>query len=278
MTTYLAAYDTENERCFPALPQIVRMHERYEMPATFFIVTSLIKGREKDLRALLDHPLFEIASHSHSHQILLKHRRSPATIPVPEDQFPNEILDSARRLEDLFGRPVTGFRPPWGYGDGFRGQAKLLGLLRDGGYRYVSSVLWGPGETLPALILPPFTYADDGYPGLKEIPSCGWHENVLKIGAFNYRDLTASPPPIPEAVVTKPIETPEEEFRMNRLFIDRAAAEGAPHATLVWHPWSLGGFDPGMRMLDMTFRYVRERGLPCRTFAEYAADGAKQGG
>ena len=61
----------------------------------------------------------------------------------------------------------------------------------------------------------------------------------------------------------------EEEFAVNnKPFIDRAVAEQAPYVTLIWHPWSLDRFDPQMRMLEVTFRYVRERGLPTGRFAD----------
>ncbi len=270
MTTYLAAYDTEDAQCFAALPRIVEMHARHQMPATFFIASGILPGHEAELQARLDHPLFEIACHSHSHQLLAAHSRS-VNPPVPEATLPMEVLDSKQRLEDLFGRPVVGFRPPWGYGDGLAHAPRLLALLHEGGYQYVSSVLWGPQETLPALIQPSFTYAAQGYPGLWEIPSMGWHENILKRSVVRFTDVIPPAPPFPGAVPAGMFQSPEDEFALNRLFLDRAAAEHNPHATFVWHPWSLGGFDPAMRMLDLTFAYVRAGQLPCATFAQFAA-------
>jgi len=270
MTTYLAAYDTENPLCHAALPRIVAMHERCAMPATFFIVSGIVPGHETELKALLDHPLFEIASHTHTHELLATHSRS-ASPPVPDSELPNEVLGSKKRLEDLFGCRVNGFRPPWGYGDGLKHAPRLLELLHEGGYRYVSSVLWGPGDTLPAIIQPSYTYAAQGYPDLREIPSCGWHENVLKRAVVMFEDVKAPSPPFPGAIPARHFQSPEEEFALNQIFIDQAVNVDNPHVTLIWHPWSLGGFDPEMRMLDLTFRYVRELGLPCSTFGEYAA-------
>lgn len=270
MTTYLAAYDTENvDTCLPALPRIVEMHEKHAMPATFFIATHLLPRHSAALKALLDRPLFEIASHSHEHELLATHSRS-VNPPIDAAKLPDEVLGSKQRLEDLFGRAVTGFRPPWGYGEGLRHAPRLLELLDQGGYRYVSSVLWGENDTLPAPIQPAFTYAAQGYPRLWEIPSCGWHENVLKKAVVMLKDVSAPVAPFPGAIPPGPIATPEEEFALNRLFIDRAVEVGNPYVTLVWHPWSLGGFDPEMRMLDQTFAYVRERGLPASTFGAYA--------
>ena len=41
-----------------------------------------------------------------------------------------------------------------------------------------------------------------------------------------------------------------------------------PLVTFVWHPWSLRKFDAPMRMLDLTFQYIRERGVPCVRFRD----------
>ncbi|MHB9108629.1 MAG: polysaccharide deacetylase family protein [Armatimonadota bacterium] len=269
MTTYLAAYDTENPNCHAALPRIVEMHEKHAMPATFFIVSGIIPGHEAEMKALLDNPLFEIASHTHTHELLATHSRSENP-PVPVHTLPDEVLGSKQRLEDLFGRRVTGFRPPWGYGDGLKHAPRLLELLDEGEYQYVSSVLWGPNDTMPALVQPAYTYAAQGYPQLWEIPSCGWHENILKRAVVMLEDVIAPSAPFPGAMPAGLFQSPEDEFALNRVYIDQAVQVGNPHATLIWHPWSLNGFDPEMRMLALTFGYVRELGLPCRTFGEYA--------
>jgi len=72
----------------------------------------------------------------------------------------------------------------------------------------------------------------------------------------------------PEAIPTGPVQTPDEEFAINRCFIDRAVALGLPYVSLIWHPWSLGRFDPPMHMLALTFQYVRDCGLEFATYAE----------
>jgi hypothetical protein len=100
------------------------------------------------------------------------------------------------------------------------------------------------------------------------MPGHGWHENLLK--GHNLTDrprrIIAWPSPFPAAVPLRPIETPEQEFGVNRLFIDRAVELGMPYVSLIWHPWSLLRFDPEMRMLEQTFSYVRDRGLEPTTY------------
>ena len=74
---------------------------------------------------------------------------------------------------------------------------------------------------------------------------------------------------MPEAAVTKCVETPEQEYAVHRRFIDKALAMRAGHVSLIWHPWSLHRFDPEMKMLELMFQDVQERGLPASTFARY---------
>jgi hypothetical protein len=74
---------------------------------------------------------------------------------------------------------------------------------------------------------------------------------------------------MPEAALTSPVETPEEEFHVHRLFVDRAKQVGARSVSFIWHPWSLHRFDPQMTMLESMFTYIGEKDLPVATFADY---------
>ena len=269
MTTYIAAYDTEHPACLKALPKIVDIHERFEMPATFFLVARLLDDGEQVCRRLLgDNPLFEIGCHSYTHAILRDH--GVGGKPVPKDQYFREVVESKERIEQVFGREVFGFRPPYSFSTGLCGAPDLLSLCDRAGYRYISSMAWGPGDSLPALVNRPFTYAEDGFPGLWEIPPCGWHDNVLKGNTkLEKHPLVLFPAPMPEAVPTGYVATPEEEFAVDRLFIDKAVNDGVPQVSLIWHPWSIDKFDPEMKMLELVFSYVCERGLGASTFADF---------
>ena len=272
MTLYIAAYDTEKPECLTALRAIVPVHERHGVPATIFIVACLLDSLEAELVALLrDHPLFEIACHSYTHMLL----RDTADFGTagPLERFPHEIVESKQRIEDAFGVEVRGFRPPVCAPDGLQAAPEALRLIAAAGYAYVSSVAWGPQWSLPAWLVRPFTYGKQGYPELWELPPCGWHENLLKgnnrvgpvrVGLF--------PPYMPQTMPPHYVQTPEEEFAVNNApFIARAIAEEMPQVSLIWHPWSLHMFDPAMRMLDLTFAHVRERGLNTGTFAGLCA-------
>jgi len=271
MTMYVAAYDVENDACLDGVRRIVEVHEEHKMPATFFIVARLLEEQGEQYRKLLGgNARFEIASHSYTHPLLREHRFGRT--PAPKQTHRREIVESKKRIEDHFGREVAGFRTPMGFADGLRGAPEILQLCDEAGYRYSSSLAWGPHDTVPALILEAFSYAEQGYPGLWEIPPCGWHENLLKgHNRWDPRPLQLFPHPVPEAAVTRCVETPEEEFAVHRVFLDKAAEMGVGHVSLIWHPWSLHRFDPQMQMLELVFRHVRQRGLPVGTFGEYAS-------
>ena len=189
-----------------------------------------------------------------------------------------EIRLGKEWVEQTFQRPCVGLRPGCGFLQRLRGDKWLVDTVADAGFSYVSSLLWGPETTVPALLTTPFTYADDGQPDLWELPGHGWHENLLKAHnlTVDVRRILAWPSPMPEAIRLGPISTPEEEFAMNKLFIDRAIALDLPFVSLIWHPWSLYRFDPEMKMLKLTFAYVRELGMQATTYEAEWQTGNKQ--
>ena len=273
MTEFVAAYDTEAAgRCLEACRAITAVHERLDVPATFFIVGKRLEEEGREYRALLgDTPLYEIASHTYSHRLLRDHPFcGPATAAEGRRQ---EVARGKQVVEQTFGRPCLGLRPGCGFDVGLRGDPDLVEMVAGAGYTYVSSLLWGPRYTMPALLERPFTYADDGGPGLWELPAHGWHENLLKAHNLTTEPqrIVAWPLPWPEATPPGPLRSPEEEARLNALVIDRAIEAGLPYVSPIWHPWSLHQADPEMRMIEATFRHARERGLRCVTFAAVAA-------
>jgi len=268
----VAAYDCEKPKdCFAAARTLVAIHEKLGVPATFFVVGRLLEESPEEFHRLLDDPLFEVASHSYSHKLFRDHPICGPAASAPEIR--DEILRGKETVERVFGRECLGLRPGCGFTEGLRGMPEVLAVVTQAGYRYVSSLLWGPDYSLPAPVSEPFTYATEGYPELREIPGHGWHENLLKgnnrVFGMGAMRTVLFPAPFPAAVPPGYVTTPEEEFRYNnRFFIDLARSAGAPYVSLIWHPWSLGLFDPEMRMMDLTFRYVREQGLEPCTFAE----------
>ena len=268
MTRFIAAYDTELAgECLAACGPIRDVHATYDFPATFFIVGKRLEEEGRAYRSLLgDVPSFEIASHTYSHRMLRDHPFcGPAPGPAARLQ---ELRLGKEWVEQTFDRPCVGLRPGCGFAEGLHGDAWLLRNVETTGFQYVSSLLWGPETTLPALLIGPATYAADGFPRLWELPGHGWHENLLK--GHNLTDrmrrILAWPPQFPEAIPDGPVTTPEEEFAIHRIFVTRAVELGLPYVSLIWHPWSLKRFDPDMRMLQLLFAFVQESGLEATTY------------
>ena len=263
MTNYIAAYDTENSGCLAACEKIVDIHRRYEFPATFFIVGQRLEENPAEYRQILDDPLFEIATHTYSHQMLKDNPFCGPAVSVEERRA--EILKGKEAVERVFDRPCMGVRPGCSFDDGLKGATDVLQTMNESGLCYASSLAWGPDFTLPALLNEPFTYAEEGYPDIWELPCHGWHDNLLKDNNhWGPVRIGLWPPAIPEAIPPDFIATPEEEFAVNRVFLEKAAEEKITFVSLIWHPWSLDSFDPGMRMLELTFDHVRRLRLnPC---------------
>jgi peptidoglycan/xylan/chitin deacetylase (PgdA/CDA1 family) len=266
-TRYIAAYDTESPDCLAACRKIVKVHRRYEMPATFFILGKTLDANPAEYRELLDDPLFEIATHTYSHRMLRNNEFCGQAISLEEKR--KEIFDGKNAVERVFERPCIGLRPGCGFDNALKGEPKVLELIREANIHYVSSLLWGPDYSLPALLREPFNYKDDDFPEIWELPGHGWHENLLKDhNGWGPRRLTLWPSPFPEAIQGGFCKTPMDEFNVNKIFIDKAAETGNSFVSLIWHPWSLNKFDPDMKMLELTFTHVRRLGLKTCTYAQ----------
>jgi polysaccharide deacetylase len=278
VTRYIAAYDTESPGCLDACRKIVEVHKRFEMPATFFLLGKTLDANPAEYRRLLDNPLFEIASHTYSHQMLRDNDFCGSAVSLDERR--KEIFKGKETIERVFERPCIGLRPGCGFDNALKGVPEVLALVQKAGFQYVSSLLWGPDYSLPALLREPFTYDADGFPDIWELPGHGWHENLLKDhNRWGPRRLTLWPPPFPEAIPNSFCKTPHDEFKVNQVFLDKAIETEKSYVSLIWHPWSLHQFDPEMKMLELTFTYVQKRGLKTCTYAQlykYISDSQKE--
>ena len=184
------------------------------------------------------------------------------------DEKREEIFKAKELIERVFERACVGLRPAVGFDNAFQGARDVLALTHEAGFRYVSSLLWGPDCSMPALIRAPFHYGADGFAELWELPGHGWHENLLKNhNRWGSKRLTLWPSPMPEGIPTKFVKTPNDEFEVNRVFLEKAIEMNKPHISLIWHPWSLHAFDPEMKMLELTFAHARRLGLTPCTYA-----------
>lgn len=267
-THFVAAYDCEVPgKCLPAAKRLVALHEQLAVPATFFVVGTLLRD-EPDWVPLLSSPLFEVASHTYSHGLLRPLDGYPYPA-VPDAQRVREVRDGKQAVEDAFQRYCLGLRPATGYPDGLRGDPWLTRLVRDAGYAYVSAQIRGQGDA-PAALQAPWRYphpdsatvrliAGDGA-GLWELPTAGRHCTQLRAAAerSGAADLHAA---WRAAWAT--------EYLPLLATAPTTRADGAPlpYLSFVWHPWNLGEMD-GFDTLEALLRSVQDEGLRCTTFAE----------
>jgi peptidoglycan/xylan/chitin deacetylase (PgdA/CDA1 family) len=266
-TMYVAAYDVESGDCLRACQKIVAVHKRMEMPATFFIVGQVLKAKPKEFRRLLDDELFEVASHTYTHHMYADHEWCGPGMPIEEALA--DVLKTKEYIEELFERPVAGIRPVCGFSNGLKSHPEVIGAIKEAGHAYISSQLWGPDLSMPALLAEPFSYSEQGFPDMWELPGHGWHENLLKDNnRWGPKRLTLWPPLMPEAVPAGFVKTAKDEFDVNKVFLERAKKRRSTFVSLIWHPWSLYGFDSAMEMLELTFKHVRKLGLNPTTYGD----------
>ncbi len=136
-------YHSVYESVYPLL-------KRYRMTMTLALITSCITEgepsygpsdrflNELEVREMMDSCDIEIASHTLTHVRLTQ---------VDDERAWQEIADSKRQLESLFGTEVITFVYPYGYMDG-----RVRNLVRRAGYKLARKV--GPGT--PNLWVEPY--------------------------------------------------------------------------------------------------------------------------
>ena len=278
MTYYVAGYDTEAiypwwefgdrpysaatyqemvsyegarlDECLDGVRAGAEVHLRHQAPATFFIVAQLAVAAGSRLREILDHKLFDLRSHSFTHDNMIAIRDDAAAVR-------RELVDSKRVIEDMFGREVIGFTAPGGFAHGFLGEPRLLEALWEAGYRYVRSLGWQPNNAAPAPLTQPFWFSDDGYPELLEISPHAWHDNILT----GQPSVTAWPPALPWGYPSRLPTTGREVYEAYAPGIEYARDQGLLTYDPVFHPWSIYRVDRGAGQIDLLLRHARRAGL-----------------
>ena len=264
MTRYVFAYDLEDpDLCLRAAPRLVELHRRHEVPATFFVLGTVLEMRGAELRRIFgDDPLFDLASHTYSHKLLKDNRVHGPGVGLEE--LGREIERGIRLVEDVFERPCVGVRSGYGFHGGLRGERERLEVVWDRGARYLSSDLRGPGDCVPGGLGQAYRYDEEGFPDLLELPGHGWHDNVLK-GFYPGPQLVWPSIPrwgIPERVP----RTPEEEFVVQRVWVDRALALGLDYVSPVYHPHSVYRMSPDCRVVELLMRHAKQEGMAATTY------------
>ena len=218
--------------CVAGIRAVAEAHLERGAPATFFIVARLLDAARRELVDILDHPIFEVASHSYTHPDIKDYLND-------DHRLRHEIADSKKAIEDSFGRAVIGFTTPGGYEDGYIGQPKVPEILCEAGYRYLRSVGTGPHYSMPAPLHQPFWYDAEGCAELLEIPTHAWHDNVLT----GQHGLVAWPPTLPWDYPTRMPTDAQGVYEAYAPGIDHAARAGLVAYVPTFHPWSIYRID-----------------------------------
>jgi peptidoglycan/xylan/chitin deacetylase (PgdA/CDA1 family) len=168
-----------------ALELMAEVHGEVGVPGTLFVCGRTLVHALDAVQTADATGLFDVQQHTYSHLPFREIRYAPesgasATIAeTPGVALREELAFTSRLIRDHLGHECVGLRTPFGYYQGLRGRPDLLEHVRAAGLRYVSS--WGRNEqgTNPTpLTVQPFTYADEGYPEILELPFQFWLDGI----------------------------------------------------------------------------------------------------
>jgi len=267
VATFLFGYDVEYlpdpDLSVRATSQVIDLHQRREVPATFFLLGALLEMRREAWRRMFDRPGLDVAQHTWSHRLLVDHQVFGDA--ANESEASLEISRTRDLIAEVLGRETVGLTTPCGNHGGLRHQEMLLWTLWDEGIRYVRSDMRGPGDTLPAPLKKPYWYEEEGVPLMLETCGHGWQDCALK-GYTS--DHLAWPPPrgttIPAAIPT----TAEQEFQVHRVSVDYALAHDLV-CVFCLHPWSLARIDAEVTTVRLLLDYVLAEGGRVCSFQEF---------
>jgi peptidoglycan/xylan/chitin deacetylase (PgdA/CDA1 family) len=241
------SYEGERLReCLAGVRAVAEVHLRLDAPATFFLVGKLVEHARRELRALLDQPIFDLQCHSYTHANLMEISNDPAALQ-------HELMDSKRLIEDTFGRPVIGLTSPGGFVKGLAGQTDILDAVWEAGYRYVRSVGLGPFDSVPAPLTQPFWYTQDGFADLLELGLHAWHDNHLT----GQPGIAHWPPILPWGLPANTAQTAQEVYQAYAPGIDYVAEHNLLTYIPCFHPWSIYRVDRQARQIELLLSHAR---------------------
>jgi polysaccharide deacetylase family protein (PEP-CTERM system associated) len=114
----------EMEKKYPEYPVNPVGKNRNKIQATFFVL-GWIGDKLPHLIREIHSRGHEVASHGYNHKLCSQ---------LSDAEFKKDLIDSKKKLEDIIGSPIDGYRAP-----NFSISAAILKLIEDSGYLYDSS-------------------------------------------------------------------------------------------------------------------------------------------
>lgn len=185
MTTGPYRHALDASGAVAALEILRDVHADVDVPGTLFVCGRTLVHALDAVRAADATGLFDIQQHTYSHLPMREIVYSPApgvtgTIAEPPGvALREELVFTSHLITEHLGRECVGLRTPFGYFEGLRGRPDLLQHVHDAGLRYVSS--WGrnaQGANPTPLAVQPFTYAEEGFADILELPFQFWLDGI----------------------------------------------------------------------------------------------------
>ena len=241
--------------CRDALELLTEVHADVGVPATLFVCGRTLLHALEPVRAAKASGFFDVQQHTFSHVPFKDIVYSPGpglvgTIAAsPPEALLEELTVTSRLIRDYLGGETVGLRTPFGYHRGLRGRPDLLEIVRAAGLRYITS--WGRNEDNdnPTPWVQSFTYAEEGYADILELPFQFW----LDVVWFDQHGYDTGPQLL-EALKGAVDHVAEHDIVYGACFHDWVAI-ASDERRVGW----LRGF----------LRYAQERGVEVTTYTDY---------
>jgi len=250
---YLPALVAESTRL--GLDVIRRVHTELEAPGTLFVCGRTLLHALEPLHEAADTGLLDVQQHTYSHVVFrdVEYAAEGGTLTLPESSplvLREELEFTSELVRRYFGHECVGLRTPFGYYRGLRDRPDLLGIVASAGLRYVSS--WGRNEqngNPSPLGVQPFAYAEEGFPGVLEIPFQFWLDGIW----FD----------------TNGWQNGKGFRRVLEQAIDEAAERDAVYGAC-FHDWAvLAANEAGTGWIRGAIEHAHERGVEVLGYTEY---------
>jgi peptidoglycan/xylan/chitin deacetylase (PgdA/CDA1 family) len=250
---YLPALDPDSTA--RGLEVIEQVHADLGVPATLFLCgRTLLHAAEAVGRAHAT-GLFDVQQHTYSHLLFrdVVYESPPdgriVLAASPPVALRAELEATSDLIRRLLGVEVVGLRTPFGFHRGLRDRPDLLEIVREAGLRYVSSWLRNEENGNPTPWEQPFTYVEEGFPDLLEIPSQFWLDGIW-FDTHGWEHGTG--------------------FRdALRGAVDEIADRDLVYATC-FHEWAvLSGDEAGTGWIRGFLEHALERGVEVITYTDY---------
>ena len=243
-----------------ALDMISDIHSKYETPFTTFVTGKTLLQSADAYRSAVARlgKLIDVQQHTFSHVIFKDVSFEPTpgqmmTYPAGTyELLEQEVKSGNEAVKRALGMKCEGIRTPFCYWQGLRGEKKKLALLRENGLKFVSSFGRNRKGTHPTPWVQPYTYAEEGFPEIVELPIQNWFDGMW-YSTYGWDD----------------IEGFKKLYRKN---VDYVSRKGLVWG-IVFHEWILVEQDePKTRVVEDFIRYAKSKGEDLETNLRFSRE------